>query len=143
MRRSCEVCTPYTIAQRTYPGIILTFLSPPMSCRPESLGERIRHRLWRRVRRWTRGLSCRVPWHPEARYAFVLHCSPRDQWTDSEPGCPLILVSSSGLEAQKLALAPQGVVWNALNIDYPGHSFSHLGIYYGENVARNNSNALD
>jgi glycosylphosphatidylinositol transamidase len=36
-----------------------------------------------------------------------------------------------GMEAQKLALAPQGVVWNALNIDYPGHSFSHLGIYYG------------
>jgi glycosylphosphatidylinositol transamidase len=23
-----------------------------------------------------------------------------------------------------------GVVWTALNIDYPGHSFSHLGVYY-------------
>lgn len=23
-----------------------------------------------------------------------------------------------------------GVVWTALNIDYPGHSFSHLGIFY-------------
>lgn len=41
-------------------------------------------------------------------------------------------MASPGLEAQKLTLAPQGVVWNALNIDYPEHSFSHLGIYYGE-----------
>lgn len=23
-----------------------------------------------------------------------------------------------------------GVVWTALNIDYPGHSFSHLGVFY-------------
>jgi len=25
-----------------------------------------------------------------------------------------------------------GIIWTALNIDYPGHSFSHLGIFYGE-----------
>lgn len=25
-----------------------------------------------------------------------------------------------------------GVIWTALNIDYPGHSFSHLGLYYGQ-----------
>ncbi len=24
-----------------------------------------------------------------------------------------------------------GVIWTALNIDYPGHSFSHLGIFHG------------
>lgn len=24
-----------------------------------------------------------------------------------------------------------GVVWTALNIDYPGHSFSHLGLFFG------------
>lgn len=23
-----------------------------------------------------------------------------------------------------------GVLWTALNIDYPGHSFSHLGLFY-------------
>lgn len=23
-----------------------------------------------------------------------------------------------------------GVIWTALNIDYPGHSFSHLGVFY-------------
>jgi glycosylphosphatidylinositol transamidase len=25
----------------------------------------------------------------------------------------------------------RGVVWTGLNIDYPGHSFSHIGLYYG------------
>jgi glycosylphosphatidylinositol transamidase len=25
-----------------------------------------------------------------------------------------------------------GIVWTALNIDYPGHSFSHLGLFYGK-----------
>lgn len=25
-----------------------------------------------------------------------------------------------------------GVIWNALNIDYPGHSFSHLGAFHGK-----------
>lgn len=25
-----------------------------------------------------------------------------------------------------------GVIWTALCIDYPGHSFSHLGILYGQ-----------
>jgi len=24
-----------------------------------------------------------------------------------------------------------GVIWTALCIDYPGHSFSHLGFFYG------------
>jgi hypothetical protein len=24
-----------------------------------------------------------------------------------------------------------GIVWTGLNIDYPGHSFSHLGLFYG------------
>ncbi|KAJ9123212.1 hypothetical protein QFC22_001406 [Naganishia vaughanmartiniae] len=42
-------------------------------------------------------------------------------------------IEKPGLEAESLRLAPQGVVWNALNIDYPGHSFSHLGLYY-ENI---------
>lgn len=27
------------------------------------------------------------------------------------------------------ALFP-GIIWTGLNIDYPGHSFSHLGIFY-------------
>lgn len=25
-----------------------------------------------------------------------------------------------------------GIVWTGLNIDYPGHSFSHLGLFYGK-----------
>lgn len=25
-----------------------------------------------------------------------------------------------------------GVIWTGLNIDYPGHSFSHLGVFYGK-----------
>lgn len=35
------------------------------------------------------------------------------------------------LFAEPLALH-SGVIWTALSIDYPGHSFSHLGIFYGE-----------
>ncbi|KAJ7047009.1 Gaa1-like protein [Mycena alexandri] len=35
----------------------------------------------------------------------------------------------SNLQADELELA-SGVIWTALNIDYPGHSFSHLGIFH-------------
>ncbi|KAH8116816.1 Gaa1-like protein [Phellopilus nigrolimitatus] len=35
----------------------------------------------------------------------------------------------SNLEVQPLNLT-SGVIWNALNIDYPGHSFSHLGAFH-------------
>ncbi|TCD68916.1 Glycosyl phosphatidyl inositol protein transamidase complex subunit [Steccherinum ochraceum] len=35
----------------------------------------------------------------------------------------------SNLIAEPLTL-PSGVIWVALNIDYPGHSFSHLGIFF-------------
>jgi glycosylphosphatidylinositol transamidase len=24
-----------------------------------------------------------------------------------------------------------GAIWTGLNIDYPGHSFSHVGLFYG------------
>ena len=34
------------------------------------------------------------------------------------------------LVAEPLAL-PSGVIWTALSIDYPGHSFSHLGVFFG------------
>ncbi|KAG5724014.1 GPI transamidase component gaa1 [Termitomyces sp. T112] len=37
--------------------------------------------------------------------------------------------SQSNLNADRLVL-PSGVIWTALNIDYPGHSFSHLGIFF-------------
>ncbi|KAF8710497.1 Gaa1 protein, partial [Rhizoctonia solani] len=36
---------------------------------------------------------------------------------------------SPDLETQPLTLL-SGVVWTALCIDYPGHSFSHLGVYF-------------
>ncbi|KAH9952052.1 Gaa1-domain-containing protein [Amylocystis lapponica] len=35
----------------------------------------------------------------------------------------------SNLQAEPLTL-PSGVIWTALNIDYPGHSFSHLGVFF-------------
>ena len=28
-----------------------------------------------------------------------------------------------------------GLIWTALNIDYPGHSFEHIGLYYGERAS--------
>lgn len=36
----------------------------------------------------------------------------------------------SDLEVQPLKLV-SGTIWTALNIDYPGHSFSHLGAFHG------------
>nr|GAT60039.1 predicted protein [Mycena chlorophos] len=45
-------------------------------------------------------------------------------WLSSYHGLP-----QSNLEAEELEL-PSGVIWTALNIDYPGHSFSHLGIFH-------------
>lgn len=35
-----------------------------------------------------------------------------------------------GLTREPLKLT-SGVIWTALNIDYPGHSFSHLGVFFG------------
>ncbi|KAI0780960.1 Gaa1-domain-containing protein [Trametes elegans] len=37
--------------------------------------------------------------------------------------------SQSNMRAEPLSLQ-SGVVWTALNIDYPGHSFSHLGLFF-------------
>jgi glycosylphosphatidylinositol transamidase len=42
----------------------------------------------------------------------------------------IILSRFSDLEAEYLSLS-SGVIWTALNIDYPGHSFSHLGVFFG------------
>ncbi|KAF8201552.1 Gaa1-like protein [Pholiota molesta] len=39
-------------------------------------------------------------------------------------------VSQAGLQAEALKYT-SGVIWTALNIDYPGHSFSHLGLFFG------------
>lgn len=36
----------------------------------------------------------------------------------------------SDMVADRVTL-PSGVIWTALNVDYPGHSFSHLGIFHG------------
>lgn len=49
-----------------------------------------------------------------------------------------------GLSYDNLKVAPQGVIWSALNIDYPGHSFSHLGLYYeGVNGALPNQDLIN
>ncbi|KAF8733706.1 hypothetical protein AX14_003630 [Amanita brunnescens Koide BX004] len=37
--------------------------------------------------------------------------------------------AQSNLHVQPLGLS-SGIIWTALNIDYPGHSFSHLGVFY-------------
>ncbi|KZT11326.1 Gaa1-domain-containing protein [Laetiporus sulphureus 93-53] len=37
--------------------------------------------------------------------------------------------SQENLQAEPLDLS-SGVIWTALNIDYPGHSFSHLGVFF-------------
>lgn len=34
------------------------------------------------------------------------------------------------LDTELLELT-SGVIWNALNIDYSGNSFSHLGVFFG------------
>jgi len=37
--------------------------------------------------------------------------------------------NQSNMDAEPLELM-SGVIWTALNIDYPGHSFSHLGVFF-------------
>jgi glycosylphosphatidylinositol transamidase len=37
-----------------------------------------------------------------------------------------------GLEDFMTAYNPRANIWTGLNIDYPYHSFSHLGVFYGE-----------
>jgi hypothetical protein len=48
---------------------------------------------------------------------------------------PLLVLNiyPSDMHADPLQLT-SGVIWTALNIDYPSHSFSHLGIFWGEYV---------
>jgi len=38
--------------------------------------------------------------------------------------------SDAHLDVESLSIT-SGVIWTALNIDYPGHSFSHLGVFRG------------
>ena len=45
----------------------------------------------------------------------------------------MIIQPSLGLQADPLSLS-SGVIWTALNIDYPGHSFSHLGVFFGQSL---------
>lgn len=40
-------------------------------------------------------------------------------------------LNAADLDAEPLELA-SGVIWTALDIDYPGHSFSHLGLFFGK-----------
>lgn len=49
-----------------------------------------------------------------------------------EPSLVLITLRPD-MHADSLQLT-SGVIWTALNIDYPGHSFSHLGIFWGKYV---------
>lgn len=42
------------------------------------------------------------------------------------------------LRAEELALTT-GAVWAALNLDYPHHSFSHIGMFYGASLSLSHS----
>lgn len=42
----------------------------------------------------------------------------------------VLLTFDLDMQTSELELS-SGVIWVALNVDYPGHSFSHLGIYHG------------
>jgi len=44
---------------------------------------------------------------------------------------PILNFSRSDMHSESLQLT-SGVIWTALIIDYPGHSFSHLGVFWGE-----------
>jgi len=39
-----------------------------------------------------------------------------------------------GLDIEPLQNIGGGVVWAAICLDYPGHSFSELGIFYGMSI---------
>ncbi|KLO08967.1 Gaa1-domain-containing protein [Schizopora paradoxa] len=52
------------------------------------------------------------------------HLEGMQAWLAAYHGAP-----QSNLKTDPLTLT-SGVIWNALNIDYPGHSFSHLGIFH-------------
>ena len=44
-------------------------------------------------------------------------------------GCP---THFADLVAGELTGLQTGVIWTAICVDYPGHSFEHLGLYFGE-----------
>jgi hypothetical protein len=50
-------------------------------------------------------------------------------YLEDDISCSLI----SDMDAEYLKLS-SGVIWTALNIDYPGHSFSHLGVFFGSSL---------
>jgi hypothetical protein len=41
------------------------------------------------------------------------------------------VIRSADLIAGDLVGLQTGVIWTAICVDYPGHSFEHLGIYFG------------
>ena len=45
---------------------------------------------------------------------------------------PCLLRVSVAVVAEPLRYVNGGVIWVALCLDYPGHSFSELGIFYGK-----------
>ncbi|TRM62649.1 GPI transamidase component Gaa1 [Schizophyllum amplum] len=53
---------------------------------------------------------------------------------DHMDGMQAFLSSYHGVDQHNLIAEPlelsSGVIWTALNIDYPGHSFSHLGLFF-------------
>lgn len=45
---------------------------------------------------------------------------------------PVSYPTSADLIAGDLVGLQTGVIWTAICVDYPGHSFEHLGLYFGE-----------
>ncbi|KAJ3510285.1 hypothetical protein NLJ89_g4766 [Agrocybe chaxingu] len=52
-----------------------------------------------------------------------------DGYLDGMQAWLVFMLFVAGLYAEPLQFA-SGVIWTALNIDYPGHSFSHLGVFF-------------
>lgn len=47
----------------------------------------------------------------------------------------ILKIVTTDLNAEPLELA-SGVIWTALNVDYPSHSFSHLGLFFGKHFPK-------
>lgn len=84
-----------------------------------SLVERHNFGVPRRLQRRSAGLATHISRLQSTKYLHRL------------AGANTQLIRSPGLEADPLEWTA-GSIWNAYVVDYPYHSFSHIGIYYGK-----------
>jgi glycosylphosphatidylinositol transamidase len=69
--------------------------------------------------------------HLDGMHAWLsAYNMPSNTRASSEFFKSMFLNGHVDLDVEPLSIT-SGVVWTALNIDYPGHSFSHLGVFRG------------